>query len=213
MKPLLSVIIPTIGREGLEATLRSIACQPEAEDTEGILVADTHSPDLPLGRIKTLCRQFGRRYRYVEHDGGLHCYGQPQRNRGAELARGRWLTWMADDDIYTHRAFAVIVHAIAEQHEPCPMLFRVETPAGWIVWDRPELAQGHIDAECLVTPNEPGKVGHFTNRYEGDYDAIRETVDLWDGRVQWRPEVIAIARPNRDQDWTRHVKPPVAVGA
>jgi predicted secreted protein len=52
-----------------------------------------------------------------------------------------------------------------------------------------------------VTPNDPAKLGTWVNEYTGDFDFIRETCEAY-GRVRWRDEVIAIARPHPYEDWT-----------
>jgi hypothetical protein len=80
------------------------------------------------------------------------------------------------------------------------------------------LAQDHIDAECIVCPNVPARLGTWNPaRYQGDYDFIAETVAKWGGvgRVAWRPEVIAQAQPSDAEDWTveRAVPAGAAAGA
>ena len=81
------------------------------------------------------------------------------------------------------------------------------------------LAQDHIDAECIVCPNVPDKLGVWNPaRYQGDYDMIAETVEKWGGveRVIWQPEVIAQAQPTDGEDWTqggREAAPVMVVGA
>ena len=142
------------------------------------------------------------RFVYTEHDGGQHAWGHPQRNHGATVARGRYLSWLGDDDIYLPDAFETIGRALrrARQDDPRVHLFRWIAPWKQVYWHTAGfLAQDHIDAECIVCPNVPEKLGVWTNRYQGDYDFIAETVEKWGGveRVVWQPEVIAQAQPGR----------------
>jgi hypothetical protein len=221
--PLLSVIIPTVGRATLARTVRSLAQQASALSWEGILVGDTHAgtpggPPTWAAQLPLAARlaEDDPHLRYVEHDGGQHAWGHPQRNYGATVAKGRYLAWLGDDDVYLPGAFAAIARAIVrrkagsilEAPRPRVFLFRWIAPWKQVLWhtagflgDEP----GHVDAECIVCPNVPARLGRWTNRYQGDFDFIRETIDLWGGleRVGWRPEVIAQAQPSEAEDWTR----------
>lgn len=199
-RPLLSIIIPTVGRPGLRATVASIEQQQPGGQVEVVVVADTHSG--PIDGLADYVHMLGPRYRFFEHDGGYHMVGHPQRNFGMRQARGQWLHFMADDDIYTPRAFQAIRRAIATLAEPKPLLFRVRTWQAGIVWWRPTLGEGEIDAECIVVPNEPTGLGVWTARYPGDFDFIQETVERW-GSCQWEREQLAICRPSPAEDWTQ----------
>lgn len=228
-RPLLSVIVPTVGRPSLERTLRSLLQQQCWLRWEAVLVGDAHAPSggpgtwahqLPFAR--ELARTHPR-FVYTEHDGGAHAWGHPQRTHGATAARGRYLWWLGDDDVALPGAFHAIQEAILQRNpepdaDPRVFLFRWIAPWKSVLWhtagylgDEP----GHIDAECIVCPNDPDKLGTWTNRYQGDFDFIWETVHRWGGpeRVIWQPEVIAQAQPSEAEDWTRPVGevPPVPV--
>jgi hypothetical protein len=210
-QPLLSVIVPTVGRPSLARTVRSLLRQGEWLPYEVLLVGDTHgetwAEQLPWAA--ELART-DPHLSYAEHDGGLHAWGHPQRNHGATLARGRYLSWLGDDDVYLPGAFRAIARAI-RAHEDDPLeesgrvfLFRWIAPWKQVLWhEKGVLAQDWIDAECIVCPNVPSKLGHWNEgRYQGDFDMIRQTVEQWGGveRVVWQPEVIAQAQPA--EDWT-----------
>lgn len=202
-RPWLSVILPTIGRPGLERALDSIERQPGI-DREVIVVEDTLSGQQP--HVKPLAERYGALW--MPYAGEDHCWGHPQRNFGATVATGRWLAWMADDDIYTPGAFDMIARAVEREEQsgdPCPLLFRVKMNqyGGRLIWGAPgHIAIGNVDAECIVTPNDPAKLGRWAMEYTGDHDFIRDTVENY-GRCRWVDPVIAIARPNDDEDWTR----------
>ncbi|HET7637308.1 MAG TPA: hypothetical protein VFK47_01085, partial [Ktedonobacteraceae bacterium] len=81
-----------------------------------------------------------------------------------------------------------------------PMLFRFLTYHGFIAWtNRTMFMQDQVGGHCIVCPNIPGKVGSWTDRYQGDWDFIEETVRLHGGPAQiiWREELIAVARPDQ----------------
>ncbi len=217
-RPLLSVIVPTIGRPSLERAVNSLLRQGEWMPYEVVLVGDTHAPqggpptyaaDLP--RARDLADRYPTHVRYVEHDGGMHMVGQPQRNYGATVARGEYLAYLADDDVYVRGAFQTIARAIRPRVIDHPddlrvFLFRWIAPWKGVLWEQAGIiAQDHIDAECIVCPNVPEKLGRWGMRYAGDYDFIAETVERWGGpgRVIWQPEVIAQAQPSEAEDWTR----------
>jgi hypothetical protein len=205
--PLLSVIIPTVGRPSLERTLRSLLQQQCWIRWEAVLVGDSHggnwAEQLPLARRLAKTHP---RLSYTEHDGGLHAWGHPQRNHGATVARGKFLAWLGDDDIYLPGAFHAIQEAVlAHEDEGRVFLFRWIAPWKQVLWHRAGyLAEGHIDAECIVCPNVPERLGVWSPRYQGDYDFIDATVRLWGGleRVVWQSEVIAQAQPADLEDWT-----------
>ena len=210
---LLSLIVPTVGRPSLARTLRSLLYQRSRLAWEVILVGDTHAGTWAHQLAAVPAALTGiPAARYVEHDGGRHAWGHPQRNFGATVARGRYLAWLGDDDVYLPGAFEAIREALCAAPEPRVFLFRWVPP--WkapVLWEEAGvLLQDHIDAECIVCPNVPDRLGTWNpGRYQGDYDFIRETVDKWGGleRVVWRPEVIAQAQPAAEEDWTLERRP------
>jgi len=208
--PDLSIIVPTVGRPSLARTLRSLTYQPPGELTwEAVLVGDTHAgtwaEQLPLARRLA---ESDPRFCYVDWDGGAHAWGQPQRNFGGIVARGRYLAWLGDDDVYVRGAFDAIHRALdGYEADPRVFLFRWIAPWKQVLWHTAGylgVEPGHIDAECIVCPNDPEKLGTWTSRYQGDYDFITETIGLHGGleRVIWQPEVIAQAQPADAEDWT-----------
>ena len=225
-RPLLSVIVPTVGRPSLERTVNSLLRQGEWLSWEAILVGDAHAGTWAhqLDTAADLAARYPEHLRYVEHDGGAHMVGHPQRNFGATIARGDYLSWLGDDDIYVRWAFFTLAHTLRplEQDDaPQVSLFRwISSPrsAKQVLWHTAGFlgdGPGHIDAENIVCPNVPEKLGRWTDRYEGDYDFIRQTIENFGGldRVRWQPEVLAQAQPSEAEDWTnpvREVAPVVA---
>ena len=88
---------------------------------------------------------------------------------------GRYLSWLGDDDVYLEGAFRSIARALHRyEDDPRVFLFRWIAPWKQVYWEHAGfLAQDHIDAECIVCPNVPDKLGVWNpNRYQGDYDII-----------------------------------------
>jgi glycosyltransferase involved in cell wall biosynthesis len=198
MPPKLSVIIPTIGRPALENTLRSIYHQMmyeiyDSRDVEVLVIGDTHGSVWKDTLV--FAESISRRYnaKYIGHDGGVNCYGHPQRNYGQRIAKGKWLAYLQDDDIYTPGSFKHILESI---NTPpfCPRLFRTQTWQAGVVWKRHKIEWGEIDADCIVTPNIQDRLWNWEYEYSGDFIFIHETCKLW-GDVVWDDYVIAQGRP------------------
>lgn len=196
-RPLLSLLIPTAGRETLIRCLKSIQEQEAAPSYECIVIGDTHEGPLP--QVQELVESLGPQFRYLEHDAGMHDFGHSQLNYGDTKARGEWLHHQDDDDIYAPGALEAIGQAIAALVEPKPLLFRFKSWYGPVFWaQRGVIAESLIGGHCIVTPNIPDRVGMFGHRYEGDLDYIVSTLDLWpNGQLDavWIDHVICIARP------------------
>lgn len=197
--PTLSVIIPTCdpGRP-LRRCLGSIASQPLLPGDEVLVVGDT--TDGPLPAVEALVAGFGPQFRYLDARSEAHTWGHGEINLGIAQATGDYLLFQDDDDCYVSGAFDAVRRAAAALPDgPRPLMFRFVTRFRTLLWATPEVKQDWIGGHNLVTPNLPGRLGRWTERYQGDYDFIRETVDLWPGRdadVVWREDVLTMARPN-----------------
>lgn len=190
MRPALSVVIPTIGRDELKRTLQSIANQAEPGD-EVLVVGDTHGriPD----HIPPMVESFG--FRYLTLDAGRYAWGHPQINYGMAEARGDYLVFIDDDDIFTPAAFRAIRSNITELG-PYMFRFMITQHENRILWQESVLKESLVGGHMFVVPNIKDKLGQWTDRYAGDFDFIRETADLWgEDRIAWRTELIAVTRP------------------
>ena len=202
MTPWLSVVIPTVGRDTLQMTLDALAAQPEVEGVEVLVVADTfggYTDALTRARLRVELAG----YRWLEHDAGLHCVGQPQRTFGARFAHAPWVWFGQDDNVPAQDSLATIELAIDQQAHARPLFFRMRTYWGSEVWHEPKLAIGNIDADCLVFPRVIAKQVNWGLRYEGDYDAAVQAYKVNDGDVAWIDQVVSIARPQPGQFWWR----------
>ncbi|HYW90706.1 MAG TPA: hypothetical protein VFB50_23255 [Chloroflexota bacterium] len=202
MTPWLSVVIPTIGRDTLVVTLESLRVQPESAGVEVLVVADTHGAvNAQLGYSKTHVEAEG--HCWLEHDGGRHCVGQPQRTFGAKQATAPWVWFSQDDNIAAQDSLAAIELAIDSQSHARPLFFRMQTYWGETIWHEQRLRQANIDADCLVFPREIAHQVEWGLRYEGDLDAAIRAFNLSGGDVGWINEVISVGRPSAEQLWWR----------
>ena len=198
--PWLTCVIPTIGRDTLHRTLESIYAQRESRGVEVIVVGDTFggkTPELERAEKHVI---FGN-YRWLEHDAGLHCVGQPQRTAGAKAAKAPYVWFSQDDNIAAQGSLAAIKQCIGALDKPRPMFFRFLSHWGATIWRSPTLALGNIDADCLVFPRWIAKTVEWGMRYEGDYDAAVKASELAAGDVAWCDQVVSISRPRPDHLW------------
>lgn len=206
--PSISAIIPTCAADidRLSLLRRSIlsALHQLCEGDEILVAADT--TDSPLDDVRELCGRLGQEapegacVRFVPHTPGHHDYGHAQINHAMSKARGEYITFNDDDDVFAAGAFGAIRDTAAQLPRPTPMLFRFRSYHGPTYWLAPGLlGQGLIGGHCIVTPNLPSLLGQWSERYEGDWDFIESTLRLWAavgvGPV-WVDRLIAIARPS-----------------
>jgi glycosyltransferase involved in cell wall biosynthesis len=189
-KPLLSVLIPTIGRETLPNTLESIKRQELHSGDEILVLADGHLP-----RVEALVACMPSQFHYIELFPEPHYnWGHPLRNRMMFLAKGDYLLHQDDDDVYTPNAFATIRSKIAER-PGLPHMFRMvrTKDSRALLWHTRTLAEGNVSSQMFAHPNQPDTFGVWTNRYGGDYDFFQATVDKWPaGALVWHEDIVCI---------------------
>ena len=206
MAPTLSVIIATAGqRLSLGDTLAALVPQLAGDD-EVLLLIDG-PPMYGCGAAAPVIRHWLARSARVWHrhvPGGPHDdWGMTARNHA--LAE-RWpcgshLLWIDDDDVTAPGALAAIRAALVLAPD-VPHMFRVLVHAeanGGVIWWIPEVIEGNVSTQTIVTPNVPAMLGRFGNRYAGDFDFVRDTVALYGGQVVWDDHVIADIFPARDR--------------
>lgn len=184
----LTIVVPTIGRPSLKNTLDSIASQIQMFD-QVFIVADGIYP-----QSKALAKTYGIQYGYFEFaDGPAGDWGARARNFGVDLAKKAYIAFMDDDDQYLPGAFAFIKNAI-KTFPGDPFMFRMIHGKS-MLWTRNDLAVGNVSSQMVVVPNIKKKLGRFTSRYEGDFDFIKSTADLYATDYDpfiWREEIISI---------------------
>lgn len=184
----LTIIVPTIGRPSLQDTLDSIASQIEMFD-QVFVVADGIYPD-----SRALVKKYGIQYGYFElSDGPHHDWGARARNFVIPIAKKAYIAFMDDDDRYLPGAFKAMKDAI-KTFPGRPFMFRMLHRKS-MIWTRNELAMGNVSSQMVLVPNVQSKLARFTDRYEGDYDFIKGTADLYSSGPDpfiWCEDLIAV---------------------
>lgn len=184
----LTIVIPTIGRPSVKNTLDSIVPQLQMFD-QVFVIGDGSYPE-----TRKLVAEYGIQYGYFEIPGGPHNdWGARARNFGIDLAKKAYITFMDDDDLYLPGAFSFIKSAI-QAFPGNPFMFRMIHGKS-MIWTRNELAVGNVSSQMVVVPNDKKKLAKFTDRYEGDFDFIKGTADLYSTDYDpfiWREEIISI---------------------
>jgi len=190
--PTLTIIIPSISAPTLVNTCASIYNQ-ELYLSDQILVVG----DGPQEFAKSLVEKVGPPFYYLEY-GPEHNWGNPQRNYALRFARGDYLVWMDEDDIFMPGIFRTI-RQVGSESPGRPMIFRFILPDRRVLWQqRGQIERGGIGGHQLVAPNVPRMVGRWGSTYEGDFDFIRSTLNCYpsDDVCLWREEIIAACRPH-----------------
>lgn len=109
--PILSIIIPTRDRPHLLSRAVKSALEQTADDFEVIVVDDASTQPIELPTDPQL-----RIIRLSEPRGGAGA-----RNVGTEAARGRWVTYLDDDDRLLPHMATVSLDALAQAKLPAPV--------------------------------------------------------------------------------------------
>ncbi len=192
----LSILIPTAGRPLIDRAILSYLPQMQAED-ELLVLGDTAGGPLPA--TEDICRKYGHQVRYVPCGHQQHSYGHAEINTGLIQARGDYILGNDDDDIAAPHALDLIRETIAGLDRARPLLFRFKSYLGRTFWEiEGDFRECHIGGHCAVFPNLPGRIGRYTDRYNGDFDYLKSTIELWPNGIEdarWIDGIIAIARP------------------
>lgn len=145
-KPLVTFIIPTIGRSTLKRTISSLQAQNNP-NWEAIIVFDSLAPQNITSdpRVKAIQTFTARQYNY----------GGEVRNQGMAQVTTPWIAFVDDDDALSPD---YIDHLLAESRQ-CPdletVVFRMYHPTLKRIIPAPEqtnLAQGHVGISfCMKT--------------------------------------------------------------
>jgi glycosyltransferase involved in cell wall biosynthesis len=204
--PTISVVIATKGRPTLRSTIESIKAQPLVKGDEVLIAIDG-----PFPQAIELAREAGPPFRWIQAEKNIGYWGHGIRNwvfdhqasgENARL-RGDLVAAMDDDNIFTPWAFDS-VRAAAVKNPGKPLLFRVVTIPGIIIWDSPVVSVNNVDTASLVCPNILEKIGRFRMSFGGDYHFVSSTIENFGGSVSFQEEIICICRPAPDLDIAKY---------
>lgn len=189
-EPTFSIIIPTIGRKTLQRTLGSITPQ-RATDDEVIVVFD--------GKESEEVNKLAESHNCLVANTGKRSYnaGSTPRNFGIDKARGDWLLFMDDDDMFTPNAFQVIRKTIVKTKLPTIHLFRMRYIDGRVLWKEPKVTYGNVGTPMIVLPSF-GKQVRWREGIDGGNDCqfITDALSVRKQTPIWSEEIICLVRPN-----------------
>lgn len=187
----ISVIIPTIGRPSLAATLDSMIHQID-EDDQVVVVGDG-----PQSVAKDIASAYGSKVRYLETPERANDFGATPRNLGIDVADRPYLAFMDDDDVYLPGAFGSIKDGL-RQCPGRPHLYRMI----WVervIWSVPAILLENVGTHMVILPNVKSKLARWKTHYAADFDFINETGLLYPPEMSYvfREEVIASLTEHR----------------
>ena len=183
--PTLSVVIASIGRPTLLATLESLR-QLRPTD-EVLLLADGDHPQA-LAMLNAAGLECATRH--IVHHPQARDWGHTPRNLYSHLATKDRVLHIDDDDVYLDGAID-LVRVECAKHPHQLVVFQMLTPHGRIPATH-EIRIGNIDTKCGALPNTPEKWGKWEPFHGGD-GAFYETCRF---DVSWCDRVITVQRPH-----------------
>jgi glycosyltransferase involved in cell wall biosynthesis len=186
-----TITVPTIGRATLRRTLESILANGVSRYDQILVISDGHyerAKEIISGFAGKMPLEFIER----EHRGTP---GHHQRNYAKALSRGTHLVFMDDDDCYTDEALHRMRGEVSENPD-CITIFRMRGMPSrhnyGVLWKDREIRVGNIGTPMFAVPNIPEKLGHWSERYCGDFDFIFGTAAKFGAdRVRWSETIIA----------------------
>lgn len=179
----LTVITPTVARDSLRATLASIAPQLRLGD-EHIVIGDGPQPD-----AAAMCSEFVVSYR----DGPQsHSWGTAQRDYAISIARGDWLLFCDDDDVFTPDALDTVRRVVTD-NPTTPHIFRMQRSLYHdVLWTDQDVRMGNVGTPMIVTPryDEMPRWVDEWHAYTADHRFAKALTDAHG--VVWREEVICL---------------------
>jgi glycosyltransferase involved in cell wall biosynthesis len=114
-------------------------------------------------------------------------WGNDQRNNAMMRAKGDYLAFIDDDDVYVAGHRRIMQKAIFDNPD-CLTLFKMQYPNGDLLWAIPDKVPGNIGSPMILVPNNPKYCYHWK---DGRNMADFIFVDHWQGEIVWREEIIA----------------------
>jgi len=198
---LLSIILPTTGRESLSPCLRSFVAAGAGLDDEVVIVVDAIPGE--WGRIAaTITASQIDKATNVQavflSTGPHNDVGGAARNAGLATAMGLWACYMDDDDAWKPGVFAYLRDAVASARTYNDLVvFRVAFPDGSVAWrdHEPVLAVGNVSTIGLLhSLPVPRAVRWRSDVYENDFHFAADLVNSGFS-LSFNTAVVAAVRP------------------
>lgn len=200
-----TLVIPTAGRDTLELALQSTLpeLQNAPRDYFRVMVAiDTYEMPKPrLNAIEKLCTNYSAEF--LHHNAHYHDWGYPQLEAAYRTIclsdPNSFIMNIGDDDMMLPGAFGRILDIVSvSPRRVQPYMFQAilhaspnrGIPAGesvilWNDLDR-SIVRSKVTGQNLLCPANLERLGSWSD----DFNFIKETIDLWNGRVKWVPVTV-----------------------
>lgn len=208
MRPSLTIAVPTIGRPSLRDTLESIARQDLQPHDQVLIVYDSFACNPTHARAtRDLVDGYG--FTFLEHNGFVHFFGNPQLNRAIALATGDYFTALGDDDVYVDGAIGRMRKALVPGRALLfqflsPPYLAVNDPRRVRLWSDRQLRVANISGCCLAAPRDALVPVSGDLRIEVDYEWIVDIVAKTGQKPKWLQDCLIIARPDERNGQTVH---------
>lgn len=185
----ITIIVPTVGRKSLRATLESFA--PDLHDEDVVHLAMDGRNDETWGLFMEMVDKYPGKWFYREgHQKGY--WGHAVRNEILPLVTTDLVWHLDDDDIAAPGALDAMRNSKGEW-----TMFRMEFmeghPAhGVICWRFKQVKHGDIGTPMSVAP--PSKA-RFGLAYGGDFEYAQGLLEEF-GEPFWDETIVALIRPN-----------------
>lgn len=195
---MISVIVPTKGRKTLERTLRSVRLHRGHE----VIVVGEGAQPLAKKTCKELRPDVPFDIRFFKGPKSNN-WGNSQRDLGMKKARGRWLMFIDDDDIYVPDAFKHVLNAIGQERSPQQATIHVFRMLDFrykrqVLWQCKKPLLGNVGTPMLCLPNLEDFKGMWPDSqdYGSDQMFIQDTLNRWpSSKITWETDIIVICRP------------------
>jgi Glycosyl transferase family 2 len=128
-------------------------------------------------------------------------HGNTPRNAAIPRCAGTHLMFIDDDDQHAADALQLVRSKVRSRPKRVHLFSMVYTD-GRVVHPRWPLQIGYVGTPMIVVPNQPGQVGQWSNRYEGDYDFLVDTMQLrGDAPVLHAEPIAAVTPPAQQRDF------------
>ncbi len=180
----ISLLCPTIGRASLATLIITVRDQLAPED-EFLVIGDGPQPD----GAAIVAAAGHPRIRYLETPEFKGDWGATPLDFGTIHATGDYLMYIGDDDTLTPGSLG-FVRKIADAVDKHPYIFAMNY-TGFVLKGSMKVCE--CSGQQFVIPNDPERLPAWSDDGDeaNDWTFLQKTLALWDGRVEFRDEVIA----------------------